>query len=127
MTRPSWTTVAPVLAIVALVPAWFAHPGSSLVLGLLALLLVGAVLAAVKQGGRLYLNCGEDFRTDFTATAKPAAARRWRKGGLIDLETLTGAAVRVRGYVASINGPSIEIAHALQVERLSGLSRSAVD
>ena len=39
MTRPSWTTIAPVLAIVALVPAWFAKPENALVLGLLAVII----------------------------------------------------------------------------------------
>lgn len=81
-------------------------------------LVEGAVLAAVKHGGRIYLNFGEDFRTDFTATAKSVAARRWRKDDLIDLETLAGARVRTRGYIAWINGPSVEIAHPLQIERL---------
>ena len=42
MNRPSWTTVAPLVALVALVPAWFAHPDSAVVLSLLALLLVAA-------------------------------------------------------------------------------------
>lgn len=81
-------------------------------------LVEGAILAAVKHGGRFYLNFGEDFRSDFTATAKSVAARRWRKNGLIDLESLAGARVRTRGYVAWINGPSIEITHPLQIERL---------
>lgn len=81
-------------------------------------LVEGVILAAVKHGGRIYLNFGEDFRNDFTATAKSSAARRWRKDDLIDLESLAGARVRTRGYVAWINGPSVEIAHPLQIERL---------
>lgn len=81
-------------------------------------LVEGRVLAAVKHGGRIYLNFGEDFRNDFTATAKSASARRWRKQGLTDLESLAGARVRARGHVAWINGPSVEIAHPLQIERL---------
>ena len=81
-------------------------------------LVEGAILAAVKHGGRIYLNFGEDFRTDFTATAKSASARRWRKQGLTDLESLAGARGRARGHVAWINGPSVEIAHPLQIERL---------
>jgi hypothetical protein len=79
-------------------------------------LVEGAVLRAGRGGGRLYLNFGEDFRSDFTATAKTGAARRWKTAGLIDLENLGGARIRVRGHVASINGPSIEISHPLQVE-----------
>lgn len=69
MTRPSWTTVAPVLAIVALVPAWFAHPESSIVLGLLALLLVGAVLAAVHHAEVVAHRVGEPYGSLVLAVA----------------------------------------------------------
>lgn len=69
MTRPSWTTVAPVLAIVALVPAWFAHPESSLVLGVLALLLVGAVLAAVHHAEVVAHRVGEPYGSLVLAVA----------------------------------------------------------
>ena len=46
MSRPSWTTLAPVVALLALVPAWFAHPEGPVVLGLLALLLVLELIVA---------------------------------------------------------------------------------
>jgi Ca2+:H+ antiporter len=69
MTRPSWTTVAPVLAIVALAPAWFAHPESSLVLGVLALLLVGAVLAAVHHAEVVAHRVGEPYGSLVLAVA----------------------------------------------------------
>lgn len=69
MTRPSWTTVAPVLAIVALVPAWFAHPESSLVLGVLSLLLVGAVLAAVHHAEVVAHRVGEPYGSLVLAVA----------------------------------------------------------
>lgn len=81
-------------------------------------LVEGVVARVGKSGGRLYLNFSEDFRNDFTATARTGAARRWKSAGLVDLETLEGARIRVRGHVASINGPSIEIAHPLNVEKL---------
>lgn len=77
----------------------------------------GAPRAAAKRGGRVYLNFGEDYRTDFTASARSVLARRWAKTGL-DLETLAGERLRIRGYVAAINGPSIDLAHPLQIERL---------
>lgn len=78
----------------------------------------GTVLTAVSRSGRLYLNFGADYRTDFTATAKPSAARKWAKSGT-DLASLAGARLRVRGYVSRINGPSIEITHVRQVEVLA--------
>lgn len=81
-------------------------------------LVEGAVASAEKHGPRVYLNFGEDYRTDFTASAKSTLARRWRSTGSVDLESLGGARLRVRGYVASINGPSIELTHPMQIERL---------
>ena len=69
MSRPSWTTVAPVLAVAALVPAWFAHPESSLVLGVLALVLVGAVLAAVHHAEVVAHRVGEPYGSLVLAVA----------------------------------------------------------
>ena len=69
MTRPSWTTVAPLLAIVALVPAWFAHPESALVLSVLAVLLVGAVLAAVHHAEVVAHRVGEPYGSLVLAVA----------------------------------------------------------
>lgn len=78
-------------------------------------LIEGTVASASIRKGRAYLNFGEDYRTDVTATASSRDARRWAKEGL-DWESLARARIRVRGYVAWINGPSIEIAHPLQIE-----------
>ncbi|MDR7252328.1 Ca2+:H+ antiporter [Nocardioides sp. BE266] len=60
MSRPSWTTVTPLLALAALVPAWFAHP-EGIVLGVLAILLVGAVLAAVHHAEVVAHRVGEPY------------------------------------------------------------------
>ena len=43
MPRLSWTTVAPLLAAVALAIAWPLHPDSAPVLGILSVLLVAVV------------------------------------------------------------------------------------
>ena len=68
MSRPSWTTVAPTFAIVALVPAWFAHPEGA-VLGVLALLLVAAVLAAVHHAEVVAHRVGEPYGSLVLAVA----------------------------------------------------------
>ena len=68
MQRPSWTTVAPILAIVALVPAWFAHP-EGVVLGVLAVLLVAAVLAAVHHAEVVAHRVGEPYGSLLLAVA----------------------------------------------------------
>jgi Ca2+:H+ antiporter len=69
MSRPSWTTVAPLLAIVAVVPAWFAHPEGVVVLGLLAVLLVSAVLAAVHHAEVVAHRVGEPYGSLVLAVA----------------------------------------------------------
>jgi len=79
--------------------------------------LEGAVLSTGAGGGRVYLNFGDDYRTDFTASAATRLARRWKAAGL-DLAALGGARVRVRGYVEAINGPSVDLAHVRQIEIL---------
>ena len=68
MSRPSWTTVAPILALVALVPAWFAHPEGP-VLAALALLLVAAVLAAVHHAEVVAHRVGEPYGSLVLAVA----------------------------------------------------------
>ena len=68
MSRPSWTTVAPIVALVALVPAWFAHPEGP-VLGVLALLLVAAVLAAVHHAEVVAHRVGEPYGSLVLAVA----------------------------------------------------------
>ena len=81
-------------------------------------LIEGRVVRAEKYGSRFYLNFGDDFKTDFTATATSTLYRRWVKAGF-DLATLKDATLRVRGYVEPINGPSIDMKHPLQVELLN--------
>lgn len=68
MSRPSWTTLAPIVAIVALVPAWFAHP-EGIVLGALAVLLVAAVLAAVHHAEVVAHRVGEPYGSLVLAVA----------------------------------------------------------
>lgn len=81
-------------------------------------LIEGTVARASRTSGRFYLNFGEDYRTDFTAGARAGLYRRWAETG-VDLAALAGARVRVRGLVEAINGPSIDLSHPLQVERLA--------
>lgn len=75
----------------------------------------GRPVSAAVSKGRAFLNFGADYRTDMTATAATRDVRRWAKEGL-DWEALAGRLLRVRGYVAWINGPSVEISHPMQIE-----------
>lgn len=80
-------------------------------------LIEGIVTGAEKVKSRFYLNFGNDYLDDFTASAKGAHYRKWAAAGL-DLANLQGARIRVRGFVEDINGPSIDLTHVKQVEIL---------
>lgn len=76
----------------------------------------GAVRKAAEHQGRVYFNFGDDFRKDFTATVRKGSFRRWKTK--LDLASVTGALVEIRGRVERINGPSIELLHEMQLRRL---------
>lgn len=73
----------------------------------------GIVTSAAARGRRVYFNFGADYRTDFTASVAASAFRRWKPA--VDLAACVGRAVEVRGFVDWINGPSIDLLHAMQV------------
>ena len=80
-------------------------------------LVEGVVLKTAQRKDYTYLNFGADYKTDFTATVRTSIARKWKELGL-DLLALEGEAIRVRGYISWINGPSMTLTHPLQIERL---------
>jgi micrococcal nuclease len=65
--------------------------------------------------GRYFINFGEDWKEDFTATIYPDTERRFR-GEWPDWSVLTGRTVRVRGWVYFRNGSAIDITHPEQIE-----------
>ncbi|MBD3923220.1 ionic transporter y4hA [Nocardioides cavernae] len=69
MPRLSWTTVTPLLAAVALAVAWPLHPDSAPVLGVLSILLVGVVLAAVHHAEVVAHRVGEPYGSLVLAVA----------------------------------------------------------
>ena len=77
----------------------------------------GTVLAAARVKGRVYLNFGADWRTDFTVSLDRRARRLFRQAG-IDPLALAGRRLRVRGWVRRFNGPLIEATHPEQIEVL---------
>ena len=81
--------------------------------------LVEGVLADVAASkGRVYLNFGADWRTDFTASLEPRDRQKFDKAK-IDLAALKGKRIRVRGWIESANGPSIRVTHPEQIEILA--------
>jgi endonuclease YncB( thermonuclease family) len=67
------------------------------------------------RDGRVFVNFGLDWRTDFTATADRDAHDAFESAGL-DLTALEGARVRVRGWLYETNGPAISLSHPAQLE-----------
>lgn len=77
------------------------------------------------RDGRIFLNFGLDWRTDFTAVADEDAAQRFTEAGL-DLRSLEGAVVRVRGWLFALNGPTIALDHPAQLEIVDAPSASTI-
>lgn len=77
----------------------------------------GKVTDAARVRGRAYLNFGDDYRTDFTASIPPEVMRLFTAAKLDPL-SLKGRSVRVRGYLRDFNGPSMDLTHPEQIEVL---------
>lgn len=75
----------------------------------------GTVQSAAVVNNRIYLNFGDDWRRDFTVSIDPAARRLFNKAGLDPLQW-SGKTIRVRGWLESYNGPSIQVSHPEAVE-----------
>lgn len=85
-------------------------------------LVEGTVVSVGEGGGRIYLNFAEDWRRDFTVSVDRKAAPAFVAAG-IDLKSLAGKRLLVRGFLAWRNGPMIEASHPEQIELLPGGSK----
>lgn len=81
-------------------------------------LVEGRVLLADEAGGRIFLSFGRHWKEDFTAVINGPAVRMFEQAGLDPL-VLSGALVRVRGWVDEHDGPRIEVTHPEQIEVLA--------
>ena len=77
----------------------------------------GRVQATANRRGRIYLNFGSDWRSDFTVTVSPEDNKRFRASH-VNLRKLEGKRVRVRGWLESYYGPEMEIARLGAIENL---------
>lgn len=73
----------------------------------------GRVADAADVRGRLYLNFGEDWRTDFTVSIDRTARRLFTEAAPA---IWNNQVIRVRGWLKSRNGPMIEVTHPEQIE-----------
>jgi len=77
----------------------------------------GFIIKTAEVRGTIYLNFGADYKTDFTI-AVPKKSRKAFKKAAYDPLTLTGARVRVRGYVELYGGPIIWLNDPTRLEIL---------
>jgi endonuclease YncB( thermonuclease family) len=75
------------------------------------------VADVAEVDGRVYINFGRDWRTDFTVTLRPDVRRLFEAEG-IDPEVYDDHAVQVRGWLERYNGPLIEATHPEQIRRM---------
>jgi len=75
----------------------------------------GRVRRVTTVRGQTHVDFGDDWREDFTATVRSADTRLLERAG-IELKSLEGRAVRVRGWIERRAGPSIEVRHPTQIE-----------
>ena len=80
-------------------------------------LIEGRVKKTARVKNIVYLNFGDNWRTDFTVTIKTGARKMFEKSGL-DPMSLKGRLVRVRGWLKSWNGLMIDVGHPEQIELL---------
>jgi micrococcal nuclease len=78
-------------------------------------LVEGRVMDAAEVKGRVYLNFGNDWKTDFTVLV-PARVRKALARDGMDPAGFKGRTVRVRGWLKEYNGPVIEMTHPEQLE-----------
>lgn len=78
----------------------------------------GRVLDTGSAGRYVYLNFGRYWKEDFTVAIDSRAQRLFAEAGL-DPQTLSGALVRVRGWIENRDGPRIDVTHPEQIEVLS--------
>ena len=77
----------------------------------------GRVLDAARVRGRVYLNFGADWKTDFTVSVSARSWKLFESAGLA-LEDYRGRRLRARGWLKSFNGPMIVATHPEQLEIL---------
>lgn len=81
-------------------------------------LVEGLVRDAAVVRNRGYLNFGDDWKTDFTVAIDAASLRLFEAAGLPPTY-YEGRRIRVRGWLESFNGPSIDVTHPEQIEVLA--------
>lgn len=83
----------------------------------LFMLVEGKPTGVVKARNRIYFNFGKDPRTDFSFFIAKKDLKYFKKAGVADPAAFyAGKALRVRGYLAPVDGVLIHVTHPAQIE-----------
>lgn len=88
-------------------------------------LVEGTVLNVAAHRARWYLNFGETWREDFTITIDREHDPVFEDSGF-DLSQLSGAGIRVRGWIVEDGGPMVRVDHPEAIEVLSNVPLNSV-
>ncbi len=75
----------------------------------------GTVVSVAMRKNSVYLNFGQNWKKDFTVVIPSEAKRSFSKRKLYPSDW-NGGKIRARGWVSSLNGPSIEADHPEAIE-----------
>lgn len=84
-------------------------------------LVEGRVISVQAVNRRVYLNFGQFWREDFTGSISASHARSFEESE-INLTSLEGKTVRIRGWLEERGGPMITITHPEQIEIVDAVS-----
>lgn len=77
----------------------------------------GTVKTVATNKNRIYINFGNDWKTDFTISIAPESKKDFIKAGL-DPQQWGGKKLRARGWLEFYNGPNVELDHPEAIEVL---------
>ncbi|WP_417316831.1 thermonuclease family protein [Emcibacter sp.] len=75
----------------------------------------GVIKETASVRGRIFINFGEDWKTDFTLVIEGRARRLFQTAD-IKLADLPGKKIHVRGWLKYYNGPMIQVTHPEQIQ-----------
>lgn len=78
----------------------------------------GQIYKVAMKKNKMYLNFGQNWRSDFTVAIDSKNRKDFQKDGINPLDW-NGKKIRVRGWMTYYNGPYMEIDHPERIEILS--------
>ncbi|MGI9426695.1 MAG: thermonuclease family protein [Hyphomicrobiaceae bacterium] len=85
----------------------------------------GRVRDVARTRTRVYVNFGDEWRTDFTAGLSRSIARTYARHET-DVARLKGKLIEVRGWIERRGGPFIQVRHTAQIAVIRDRKRDAV-